>query len=256
MSRHETFSAAGPGRATAQAAVRAYALSARLRGVRLGRVRLWSELVVLFVGAPLLVFACFDDVLAWGVFGPFSLVTLLWFFAGIAAALLALTPGFRFGSLLRGPVLREWPLILACSAISGAACLVFVFALVPGRFLHLPMNYTGMWLFILAAYPVLSAWPQEIIYRSLFFERYGVLFPGTFAAVAANGAAFGFGHLLYMHPVTIAMTALGGALIGWAYLARGRSIMLSWVLHSVAGQIIFTSGIGIYFHSGGPAPVT
>ncbi len=73
--------------------------------------------------------------------------------------------------------------------------------------------------------------------------------------VAANGAAFGLGHLFFMNPVTIGMTALGGALIGWAYLTRGRSLMLAWVLHSLAGQIIFSSGIGIFFFHGGHASI-
>jgi hypothetical protein len=51
------------------------------------------------------------------------------------------------------------------------------------------------------------------------------------------------------------MTALGGAVIGWAYLARGRSLMLAWVLHSLAGQIIFTSGIGVFFFHAGRASI-
>ena len=31
-----------------------------------------------------------------------------------------------------------------------------------------------------------------------------------------------------------------GALIGWAYLTRGRSVLLTWVLHSISGWLIFT----------------
>ena len=67
----------------------------------------------------------------------------------------------------------------------------------------------------------------------------GATAAGMTAAIVANGAAFGLGHLFFMHPVTVGMTALGGALIGWADLTRGRSLLLAWVLHSLAGQIIF-----------------
>ena len=71
----------------------------------------------------------------------------------------------------------------------------------------------------------------------------------------ANGALFGFGHLFYDNWVTIAMTACGGAIMGWAYL-RHRSVLLAWVLHALAGQIIFTVGLGVYFYHGavGSAP--
>jgi membrane protease YdiL (CAAX protease family) len=211
--------------------------------------------VALFAGVPLLMAAYFDRVLAWGFLGSFSLIATLWTLAAVAAALLAVTPGFSFRRVVNGVVLREWRLILGYAGLSAAVCILFVLLLLPGRLLDLPLERTFLWLVIVTAYPILSAFPQELIYRSLFFERYGGLFPSTAAAVAANGAAFGLGHLFFMHPVTIGMTALGGAVIGWAYLARGRSLMLAWVLHSLAGQIIFTSGIGVFFFHAGRASI-
>ena len=219
------------------------------------RVQLWSEFVALFVGLPLLMAAYFDQVLAWGYLGSFSLIATIWVLAGVAAALLAVTPGFTFRRIFNGAVFREWRLIVGYAVLSTAACVFFVLLLMPGRLFDLPLERTLLWLIIVTAYPLLSAFPQEVIFRSLFFERYGLLFPSRIAAVAANGAAFGLGHLFFMNPVTIAMTALGGALIGWAYLTRGRSLMLAWVLHSLAGQIIFTSGIGIFFYHGAAAAI-
>lgn len=262
MSETNPYSAAGSGRASAggedplpgprHVAVRIAA--AIPKGWR--RVRLWSELVVLFFGVPLAVTAWFDNVLAWGVLGAFSLVAILVLMGTVAAILLALTPGFSFRRLLNGPVLGEWKLIIACTALVGFVCTVVVLILLPDRFLDLPAYNESVWFLILGAYPFLSALPQELIYRALFFERYGSLFPGPMAAIAANGAAFGFGHVIYMHTVTVALTAAWGALIGWAYLTHGRSVMLTWVLHSIAGWLIFTSGLGVYFHSGavGTAP--
>ena len=219
------------------------------------RVQLWSEFVALFAGVPLLMAAYFDRVLAWGFLGSFSLIATIWTLTGVATALLAATPGFTFRRVFNGAVFREWRLILGYAGLSAAVCVFFVLLLLPGRLLDLPLERTLLWLIIMVAYPIMSAFPQEVIYRSLFFERYGSLFPGTLAAVAANGAAFGLGHLFFMNPVTIGMTALGGALIGWAYLTRGRSLMLAWVLHSLAGQIIFTSGIGIFFFHAGQASI-
>jgi membrane protease YdiL (CAAX protease family) len=216
-------------------------------GVSWRRVQLWSEFVVLFVGLPLLMTFYFDRIVSWGYLGSFSLIGTIWLLAGMAAVLLGITPGFSFRHIFNGAVTVEWRLILVSASLCAAVCAFFVLLLLPGRLLSMPLHNTGLWLMIIVLYPLLSAFPQEVIYRSLFFERYGVLFPSKVAAVAANGAAFGLGHLFFYNPVTVGMTALGGALIGWAYLTRGRSLMLAWVLHSLAGQIIFTSGIGIFF---------
>ena len=52
-----------------------------------------------------------------------------------------------------------------------------------------------------------------------------------------------------MNPVTIGLTVIAGWVMGWAYLRR-RSFLLACVLHSVAGQIVFTVGLGRFFYHG------
>ena len=204
------------------------------------RLRLWTEFVALFVGVPILMAV---------YFGSYSLFAVIWILAGIAAALLVLTPGFSFRSLLRGPALSEWRVILIYVLICAGTCLAVVFWKTPQSFLSFPLGNPAFWALVMVAYPIASAWPQELIYRSLFFERYESLFPNPAVLIAVNGAAFGFGHLFYMEWITIAVSAAGGAVIGWAYL-RGRSMLLAWVLHAVSGQIIFTVGLGRYFYHG------
>ncbi|MEL7464502.1 MAG: CPBP family intramembrane glutamic endopeptidase [Pseudomonadota bacterium] len=202
--------------------------------------RLWVEFTALFIGVPLAMAA---------TAGLYPLFPVIIGLAVLACFLLYLTPGFRFAQLWKGPVLGEWRLIAVYAALTLANCLIFIFALAPERFLELPLNRPELWIMIMAFYPLLSALPQEVIYRSLFFERYGRLFPNAWMAIAVNGAVFGFGHLFYENWVTIALTACGGAIMGWAYL-RNRSMLLAWVLHSISGQIIFTVGLGIYFYHG------
>ena len=204
------------------------------------RARLWVEFVLLFVGVPIAMKA---------TFGLYPLFPVIIGFAVLACFLLAITPGWTFRKLLKGPVFGEWRIILAFFAATLATATAFVFALVPENFLSFPRYRPEFWIVVMIAYPLVSAFPQEIIYRSLFFERYGALFPNATTAILANGAAFGFGHLFYDNWVTIGMTACGGAIMGWAYL-RHRSLGLAWVLHALAGQIIFTVGLGVYFYHG------
>lgn len=204
------------------------------------RAQLWAEFIALFIGVPLAMAA---------FFGMYSLFAVVWALAGVALILLILTPGWTWASLLNGPLLGEWKLILVFAVGTAAVCAAFVFALVPQQFLSMPAHRTALWVMIMVAYPLLSAFPQELIYRSLFFERYGALFPSSTALIIANGLVFGIGHLFYMNPVTIAMTAAGGAIMGWAYL-RNRSMLLAWVLHAIAGNLIFTLGLGLFFYHG------
>lgn len=222
-------------------------ISASTRTRTTGHLRLWTEFIALFIGVPILMAVFFEEIQR-----NRMLFGTIWALAGVAFALLWITPGWRVRDLFRGPVLSEWRLIAVFWIGTAATCTVFVFAINPALFLSFVERNPGFWLIVMLAYPLLSAWPQEVIFRALFFERYQGLFPSKFILIAANGAVFGFGHLFYMNWITISMTAVGGAVMGWAYL-RHRSMSLAWVLHALAGQLIFTAGLGVYFYSGAVA---
>jgi len=120
---------------------------------------------------------------------------------------------------------------------------------VPGQALGLPRRAPGLWLAILALYPLLSALPQELIFRVLLFRRYRRLFAGERAAVAASAVTFALAHLLFWNWVALALSLAGGAIFARAYLGRG-GFALAVVLHAVCGWLIFTSGLGIFFYHG------
>ena len=208
--------------------------------IPLPRARLWSEFVVLFAGVPVAM-AVF--------FGQYPLFPVILSLAILALVLLALTPSFSSRELLRGPVAGQWKLIAAFALAGAALSFGLVLAMVPERLLELPRQRPGLWLLILLAYPLLSAAPQELIYRVLFFRRYGALFPSDKLALAANSVAFGLAHLFYMNPLTIGLTALAGLIFGAVYLRFG-SVLLTSVLHGLAGQLVFTSGLGVFFYHG------
>ncbi len=182
-------------------------------------------------------------------FGQYLLFPVILSFAILALVLLALTPGFSSRELLRGPVAGQWKLIAAFGLAGAALCFGLALALVPERLLELPRHSPGLWLLIMLAYPLLSAAPQELIYRALFFRRYGALFASDRLAVAANTIAFSFAHLFYMNALTIGLTALAGLIFGLVYLRFG-SVLLTSVLHGLAGQLVFTSGLGVFFYHG------
>jgi CAAX protease family protein len=201
---------------------------------------LWAEFLGLFGGVPVAM-AVF--------FGQYPLFAVVLALTVLALVLLARTPGFSTRELLCGPVLGQWKLIAAFTLAVGVLTFGLALVLVPERFLELPRQRTGLWLMIMLIYPLASALPQELMYRALFFCRYGTLFPREKLALAVNAAAFGLAHLFYMNPVTIALATLGGLIFGLVYMRTG-SVLLATVLHAIAGMLVFTSGMGIYFYHG------
>ena len=96
--------------------------------------------------------------------------------------LLALTPGFAWGELARGWRRLDWRTVAAVAAATAAVSALLVWWLVPGQALWLPRRATGLWLAILALYPLLSALPQELIFRRAVLPPLRRLFPSGAAA--------------------------------------------------------------------------
>ena len=201
---------------------------------------LWVEFVGLFVFAPMAAALVVRDL---------TPIILLLVLMPVTLGLLARTPDFRWQELWQGPVLGEWKLILGFSLLAAVGLAVIAVAVAPGRFLEIFRYKPGLWLMIMALYPLFSALPQEIIFRTLFFRRYGRLFASWQVALSANVGAFVLAHIFFGHALTLALTGVGGLVFAWAYM-RNRSTLLAVVLHAIAGQLVFTSGLGIYFYHG------
>ena len=215
------------------------------KGVRTGaaeRSEPWLavEFAALYLGVPLLLALAAPADWLWPVLLGLTAVALL---------LLALTPGFAWGELARGWRRIDWPMVAAVAAATAAVSAVLVWWLVPGQALWLPRRATGLWLAILALYPLLSALPQELIFRLLFFRRYRRLFGSERAAVAASAFVFALAHLLFWNWVALALSFAGGLIFARGYLGRG-GFALAVVLHAVCGWLIFTSGLGSFFYHG------
>ncbi|MFN3971014.1 MAG: lysostaphin resistance A-like protein [Gemmobacter sp.] len=203
-----------------------------------GRGRLWAEWGAFFLGLPLVI-ALFLP--------PSAMFAALFTATALGIALLHLTPGFRWGDLVRGGV--EWRAVAVFAAVTLATALVVSWVTTAGRPLAFATANPGLLVMILILYPVLSALPQEVVFRPLFFRRYGAILPGGWPGIALNAAVFSFAHLMYWSWIVAGMTFFGGLAFAWAYERRG-SFALAVVLHAVAGQIVFALGLGMFFYSG------
>ncbi|MGB5965883.1 MAG: CPBP family intramembrane glutamic endopeptidase [Sulfurimonadaceae bacterium] len=107
-----------------------------------------------------------------------------------------------------------------------------------------------LWLEVFLLYPLLSAYTQEILFRSFFFHRYEKLFKGRlFSLIMVNALLFAYMHVVFGNWIAVIFTFIGGILFAQTYL-KTRSTMLTAIEHALYGNTLFTLGLGYYFYHG------
>ncbi len=209
--------------------------------VRSDTSRLWLEFIALYLLAPLALWVFLPYL---NLFGSIAVVTM------IGIYLLVRTPGFSLRELLDVGRLREtWPLVVGLSVLVALIILPLTYFIMGDRFLILLRERPLLLMMIWLLYPWFSVLGQEILYRPLFFKRYGHLFPSENAAIIVNALVFALAHAFFERWITFLLTLGGGFLFAWIY-TRTKSFSAVFVLHWIAGGIIFTSGMGWYFYHG------
>jgi membrane protease YdiL (CAAX protease family) len=205
------------------------------------RLLLMLEYLGLFVVAPLLLA---------GRLLPVPLLVVLWTFAAACLAALLASPDFdrrrlwaangvgsHLGRAL-GPFLVAAPLLL-----------LVTWWMDPDRMFAFVRTRPATWFAVMLLYPVLSAYPQSIIYRDYIFHRYRPLFPERWALIGASALAFCLVHLLFRNWLAPALSLAGGLLFAWTY-ERTRSTLVATIQHAAFGCWLFTIGLGWYFYYG------
>ncbi len=200
-----------------------------------------AELVFLTLGLPVL----FGSVI------PLAfLLPVVW-----AVALYCYLVG-RAGELHPGPVwgwgaftARTLTPLAVRFVLASAAIALLVWLVRPDLFLNFVRGRPVFWAVVMVAYPVLSVVPQELIFRSFFFSRYGGIFARRWTMIAASGIAFALAHVIFQNWVAPLLCLAGGILFARTYDAT-RSLALVSLEHALYGCMIFTVGLGRYFYHG------
>jgi membrane protease YdiL (CAAX protease family) len=207
----------------------------------LRRVWLAVEFLVIFVGSVVV----YTVVHPLG--GPLPLLAVV---AALAYVYLVRRPGFDRRNLWRRDAvagqIRSIVTLWLVAAVVGIAGVALV---IPHRLFDLPRQHPWLWLAVLVFYPLVSVYPQEVVFRAFVFERYRPLFGSGWGMVAASAVAFGFVHLIYGNVVAVALTLVGGLLFARHY-QRTRSLLVTSIEHALYGQLAFTIGLGTYLYHG------
>jgi hypothetical protein len=180
---------------------------------------------------------------------------VLWVISGYAWWQLMRDPHFDRKQLWNaGQLSGNLAAILIPFAVAALVIWLGVRRLAPDREWMLIRENPALWAVVMVAYPVLSVYPQGLLYRAFFFERYAVLFPGRWTMIVASTAAFAFLHIVFRNRLAPALTAAGGLLFAFRY-AETQSLATSCLEHALYGCWLFTVGLGEYFYHGTAATV-
>ena len=90
-----------------------------------------------------------------------------------------------------------------------------------------------LWVAILLVYSLFSVYPQELIYRTFFFQRYKALISNKFS----------LGHIFFRNTLVLLLTFFGGLLFAFTY-SKTKSTILVSIEHAIYGSWLFTVGMG------------
>lgn len=207
------------------------------------QVYLWIELIFLYLGTPLLLYTQREVLDAW------LMPILVGLGVGCAVVLWA-DGSFDHGRLWKRGAFRRHLRRILLWFCPGALVVGAGFALWrPDLLLTFPRVHTDVWLALLVTYPLLSVYPQEVIFRAFFFHRYRSLFPSRWGRVTASGLTFGFAHIVFANWVAPIVTAVIGMQFALTY-ARTESTLQAALEHGLWGVYAFTIGLGWFVHSG------
>lgn len=100
-----------------------------------------------------------------------------------------------------------------------------------------------LWVLILFVYSFLSVYPQELLYRTFFFQRYQSLFKNENLFMFVNAIIFSLGHLFFKNSLVLVLTFLGGLLFAFTF-NKTKSTLLVSIEHAIYGCWLFTVGMG------------
>lgn len=204
------------------------------------------ELIALYVGVPLALVALRLTV------ATFPVIPVLWVVAVPVAAWLVTGAGLTrkdvFG-LLRRQDVRELPAILLRAAAAAVLLILLLRQLHPDWLFAFLRKNPGFWAIVMVAYPVLSVFPQGLIYRAFFHHRYGGLFPNGRLRLLVAAACFSFSHVFFLNPWALLLTFVGGILFFRTYERTG-SPFLANLEHALYGDLVFTIGYGYFLYHG------
>jgi len=104
-------------------------------------------------------------------------------------------------------------------------------------------NKPKLWVIMVFVYAIFSVYPQELIYRTLYFQRYESLFKNKILFIFLNAILFSLAHTFFRNKLVHILTFIGGIIFALTFNKTRSTIMVS-IEHAIYGSWLFTVGMG------------
>ncbi len=201
------------------------------------------EYLLFYLGLPLLL---------WVTKAQNMLLPVLWLGAVFAWTLLRYGKGNRASPSVSSTSNLRNELIFIFLRFAGVAVFLVVALYVyrPELLFWLPRKSLGLWGLIVIAYPLLSVFPQALVYRALYERRYAQTFSSPQVSLLIGALVFCLAHIPFNNVWALAFTLPGGLIFLQTYRRTG-SLGLSTLEHALYGDLLFTIGWGACLASAG-----
>ncbi len=136
-----------------------------------------------------------------------------------------------------------WKQTVGKLLIIAVVTIVYVYWIAPEKLFAVVLQKPLMWITILFVYSFFSVWPQEIVYRTFFYERYQSLFANPWLCMFINAILFSLAHIFLQSFLVQVLTFIGGLLFAYTY-HKTKSTNLVTIEHAIYGNWLFTVGMG------------
>ena len=141
------------------------------------------------------------------------------------------------------PKTKHWRIQALRTALLIGISIPFMYFFHPEDLFIVARKNVGMLIGISFFYSVFSVFPQEFLYRTFFYTRYADLFANKVGLIIVNAVLFSFAHIVFLNPLVLAITFVGGIIFSLTYL-KTKSVLITSIEHAIYGSWIFAVGMG------------
>ena len=146
-------------------------------------------------------------------------------------------------SLYSWPKKSYWKFVFLRFVLLVLISTTLMYLFNPGKLFIVVKTNIWFWLMLSAFYSVFSVYPQEFLYRSFFFARYGKLIKSEVWFIVINALLFSLAHVGFKNILVLALTLIGGVVFAITYY-KTKSLLFTSVEHAIYGSWLFTLGAG------------
>lgn len=201
---------------------------------------LYLECFAVFIALPLTIHS---------VDGIKLIFLTLWAFSIVCLIFLVKQPDFDKKQLVstKEVTLHNLKPILLRFTLLAPVVTIFTYIYHEERLFSLVSTQPLTWFLVMLLYPILSVYPQELLYRMYFFTRYRPIFRKPWQMIAISSFLFGYAHIVFNNWISISFTLVGGVMFSHTY-HKHQSLLLTTIEHALYGCFIFTIGLGWFFY--------